>query len=209
MSERAEILTRVREALGPLTTRRALPNWDGAVVSVRPPSPTSGWELFAARFAAVHGTPLASVSDLVAVLERNHLRHGYCDPALWHHFRNAFPATFTVELAFDASRVDDYAFGITRASGAIAETGTVILTDLDTTRRLAALAPWMHVAVLYREQIFADIPAALAALPTDPNIIWVTGPSKTGDVEGIIVEGVHGPGVQAALLIESGDSGRD
>jgi L-lactate utilization protein LutC len=34
-----------------------------------------------------------------------------------------------------------------------------------------------------------------------PNIIWCTGPSKTADVEGILIEGVHGPGEQIALLV--------
>jgi L-lactate dehydrogenase complex protein LldG len=38
-------------------------------------------------------------------------------------------------------------------------------------------------------------------MPDDPNIIWVTGPSKTADVEGILIQGVHGPGVQACLLV--------
>jgi L-lactate dehydrogenase complex protein LldG len=38
-------------------------------------------------------------------------------------------------------------------------------------------------------------------MPDDPNIIWVTGPSKTADVEGILIQGVHGPGVQGCLLV--------
>ena len=38
-------------------------------------------------------------------------------------------------------------------------------------------------------------------LGNDPNTIWVTGPSKTADVEGILIEGVHGPGAQIALLL--------
>ena len=63
------------------------------------------------------------------------------------------------------------------------------------------LAPWVHVATIRRAQIFPDIPAAIAAMPADPNIIWCTGPSKTADVEGILIEGVHGPGVQVALLL--------
>ena len=39
------------------------------------------------------------------------------------------------------------------------------------------------------------------ALGDSPNIIWCTGPSKTADVEGILIEGVHGPGEQIALLV--------
>jgi L-lactate dehydrogenase complex protein LldG len=201
-TERDIILGHVRNALAPLQARAALPDWDRELVHVRTIQPaTDLWALFAERLKLVNGTPLTAVADLVALLEKNNWRRGYCDPALWPLFEAAFPATFTVETAFDRTRVDDYDFGLTSASGAIAETGTIILTDGGTSSRLAALAPWVHVAVLSREQIYADISAAVAALPYDPNIIWVTGPSKTADVEGILIEGVHGPGVQVALLL--------
>jgi len=79
------------------------------------------------------------------------------------------------------------------AVGAIAETGSVILSDASTSRRLGALAPWVHVAVLRREEVFRNVAQAVALLGDDPNIIWATGPSKTADVEGILIEGVHGP----------------
>jgi L-lactate dehydrogenase complex protein LldG len=45
------------------------------------------------------------------------------------------------------------------------------------------------------------LPQAVAGLGSDNNVIWVTGPSKTADVEGILIEGVHGPGVQIALVV--------
>jgi L-lactate dehydrogenase complex protein LldG len=56
--------------------------------------------------------------------------------------------------------------------------------------------------VLYSEEIHRTIPEAIAALGDSPNIIWATGPSKTADVEGILIEGVHGPGEQIALLMD-------
>jgi L-lactate dehydrogenase complex protein LldG len=86
--------------------------------------------------------------------------------------------------------------------GAIAETGTVILSDATTSSRLAALAPWAHVAVIPRGALYPDLPAAVAALGSDPNVIWCTGPSKTADVEGILIEGVHGPGAQIAMFAD-------
>lgn len=200
---REQILNRVRTALAPLAQRAPLPEWDRDLVVLREArAATDAWALFAERLKAVNGTPLTAVAELVALLDSNGWRHGYCDPALWLQLQAAFPASFKVETEFDRSRVDDYAFGITAASGAIAETGTVILTDRDTSSRLGALAPWVHVVLLRRDQIFLDIPAAVAALPQDPNVIWVTGPSKTADVEGILIEGVHGPGRQIALLVE-------
>ena len=77
----------------------------------------------------------------------------------------------------------------------------MVLTERDTPHRLAALAPWVHIAVVARDTIHLDLPAAIAAMPQDENIIWCTGPSKTADVEGILIEGVHGPGIQAVLLL--------
>jgi len=68
-------------------------------------------------------------------------------------------------------------------------------------RRLAALAPWVHIACLRRGDIVRDTDEATALLGDDPNVVWVTGPSKTADVEGILIEGVHGPGIQVCLLL--------
>ncbi|HVT71737.1 MAG TPA: LUD domain-containing protein [Lacunisphaera sp.] len=201
--DRDTILARVKDALAPLPRRAPLPDWESELVVMRQArGVVDPWTLFAERLRGVNGTPLTAVAELVALLDRGGWRRGYCDPQLWPRLAPAFPAGFAVETAFDRARVDDFSFGITRATAAIAETGTLVLTDTGTTSRLAALAPWVHVAVLTRADIFIDVPQAVAALPKDPNVIWVTGPSKTADVEGILIEGVHGPGVQVALLAD-------
>ena len=200
--DREVILSRVRGALAPLPKRAAYPNFPGdvavmhEVVDWKDP-----WSVFCERTRLVNGEGLERVEDVVALLKANHWLHGYCDPQLWPRLAPAFGPEFTVETAFDRTRIDDYAFGITRAVGAIAETGTLILSDASTSCRLGALAPWVHIAVLRREEVMANLAQAVALLGDDPNIIWVTGPSKTADVEGILIEGVHGPGRQIALLL--------
>lgn len=65
----------------------------------------------------------------------------------------------------------------------------------------AALSPWTHIALLAESSIHRTIPEAIASLGDSPNIIWATGPSKTADVRGILIEGVHGPGEQIALCL--------
>ncbi len=210
-SSRDQILSRVRSALAPLPERAALPNWDADLIHLRtaaanaspaaPAAATDLWSLFAERMRAVNGTPFATPADLVAYLTAQNCLHGYCDPALHAELSPFFPDTFTFETTFDRTRIDDYQFGLTLAAGAIAETGTLILSDATTSSRLGALAPWVHIAVIRRATIHPDISAAVAAFPADPNIVWITGPSKTADVEGILIEGVHGPGLQAALLL--------
>ncbi len=202
-ANREAILSRVRGALAPLEKRAPLPDWDNELIAMRTLRGTvDAWPLFCERLKLVNGVSFESLAALVTWLDGQGWRHGYCDPALWASLKDAFPATFTVETTFDRTRVDDYQFGITRAAGAVAETGSLILTDKTTSSRLAALAPWVHVAVLIRGTIFADLQHAVTALADDPNIIFCTGPSKTADVEGILIEGVHGPGQQAALLVE-------
>src|SRR5258707_816127 len=120
MSNREQILARVRAALAPIASRAPLPEWDRELVGAREDHQVDDmWALFAERLRAMNGTPLTSAAEVTAYLEKNNYLHGYCDPALWPAFRPAFSTQFTVETAFDRARVDDYQFGITSATGAI------------------------------------------------------------------------------------------
>ncbi len=200
--DREIILSRVRGALAPLHARAAMPDYTTEISVMRQMMGDRDLlTVFTERIQRVNGIAVTSAKTLVEKLCAGGWMHGYADPVLWPQLAPHFGADFRVETGFDRARVDDYAFGITRAAGAIAETGTIILNDATTSRRLAALTPWVHVAVVERGRIFADLPQAVAALGSDSNVIWVTGPSKTADVEGILIEGVHGPGVQIALVV--------
>jgi L-lactate dehydrogenase complex protein LldG len=200
--DRETILSRVRGALAPLHQRAPLPMYDAELAVMRKLiAGRDRVELLAERMKRVNGQAFTDVAALVAHLRAGKWLRGYCDPALWPRLAPQFGSDFTVETEFDRKRIDDYAFGITRAAGAIAESGSIILNDSTSSRRLGALAPWVHIAVVERDSIHADLPEAVAALGRDPNVIWCTGPSKTADVEGILIEGVHGPGAQIALVV--------
>ncbi len=200
---RDAIFAKIETATAALKSKAAYPDYDSAVVLSAPKlEGTDLWEIFCRNFKAVNGRPMDSVEKLVEFLDGNNQRHGYCDPALFATIGSKLAAAgLTVETEYDRTRYDDYQFGITRATGAIAESGTVIIDDDLTSSRLAALSPWVHVAVLEKSEIHRSIPDGIAAFGDSPNIIWCTGPSKTADVEGILIEGVHGPGEQIALLM--------
>jgi L-lactate dehydrogenase complex protein LldG len=123
------------------------------------------------------------------------------DPVVWPEFLAAFPVNFTVETNFKRTRIVDHPFGITRAVRGGGETGSLILTDASSANRLAALAPWVSIAVLIRSSILADLQHAVTCLANAPNIVFCTGPSKTAAMEGLLIEEVHGPGQQVALLV--------
>lgn len=200
--DREAILSRVRGALAPLRERAPLPHYESDIAVMRKLIAGRDLvELFAERIKKVNGLAFTDPAALVAHLTAGGWLRGYCDPVLWPQLQRYFGSGFTIEHEFDRARVDDYAFGITRAAAAIAESGTIVLNDATTSRRLAALAPWVHIAVVERAKIFGDLTEAVASLGDDRNVIWCTGPSKTADVEGILIEGVHGPGVQIALVM--------
>ncbi|HZZ57207.1 MAG TPA: LUD domain-containing protein [Opitutaceae bacterium] len=202
MDDRDEVLRRVRDALKPLPVRAPLPDWDEALLAVK--EPAGGADLgrrFAGRLSQIGGVVFESAEQVAAYLRERGCRRGYCDPQLLGELAAPLSREFALEPAFDRGRADDYEFGITGSAGAIAATGTIVLSDAACASRLGALAPWIHIAVVTRATIVSDVPAALAALPADPNVVWCTGPSSTADVEGILIRGVHGPGVQAAWLV--------
>lgn len=200
---RAAIFKKIESATAALKSKVAYPEYDLSIVHSAPKlEGTDLWQIFSRNFSAVNGKPMDSVSQLIDFLKANNQFHGYCDPALFESIGSQLAAAgLTVETTYERERFNDYQFGITRATGAIAESGSVILDDDRTSHRLAALSPWVHVAVLERAEIHRTIPDAIAAFGDSPNIIWCTGPSKTADVEGILIEGVHGPGEQIALLV--------
>lgn len=202
-SARESILAKLAAATAALPARAPLPDFDPAIVHAQPRlGPGTLWEVFARNLTAVNGQPMTSATELASFLSQHGHHHGYCDPALAAELGPPLAAAgVQVSTTFERARYDTYQFGITRASGAIAESGSIIIDDLNTSDRLAALAAWVHVAVVRHNQILRTIPDAIEAFGTSPNIIWVTGPSKTADVEGILIEGVHGPGVQIALLL--------
>lgn len=89
-------------------------------------------------------------------------------------------------------------FGITCADFALADTATVVLLTSREEFRLPSLLPPCHLAVIPRDRILSGLDELLAreSLPVDSRsaMVLITGPSRTGDIEQILVRGVHGPG---------------
>ena len=82
--------------------------------------------------------------------------------------------------------------GVTCAEFVIAETGSVILSASAEHRRLGSLTPPRHVVLLKRSQLVPNLESALTCLPGSTSVM-ITGPSRTADIEGVLVKGVHGP----------------
>ncbi|MFK7852421.1 MAG: lactate utilization protein C [Akkermansiaceae bacterium] len=200
---RSEIISKIRNATDDLKEKASYPDYQTSVmVSDVKLQNDDLWDAFSENFEAVNGRAMSSIEKLAEFLDGNGQKVGYCDPELYDSIGSRLAAAgLTVKTDYHRETYDDYQFGVTRATGAIAESGSLIIDDFKTSHRLAALSPWVHVGVLKKDEIHRTISDAIDAFGDAPNIIWCTGPSKTADVEGILIEGVHGPGEQIALLI--------
>jgi L-lactate dehydrogenase complex protein LldG len=101
--------------------------------------------------------------------------------------------------------------GLSSVDCAIAETGTLALSALPGQMRSVSLLPPVHIAVVRAEQIVASMADYLGRLQaTGPQIqerltsciSFITGPSRTGDIELTLTVGVHGPGALHVVVLD-------
>ena len=100
---------------------------------------------------------------------------------------------------YDVNALESCDVGITGCDALVAQTGTVLVTGRSAGGRALSVLPPHHVVLARREQLVPDLPAAFELLQTKyagnyPSFIsLITGPSRTGDIERILVLGAHGP----------------
>jgi L-lactate dehydrogenase complex protein LldG len=97
--------------------------------------------------------------------------------------------------------------GLTGANFALADTGTLVLESTDENIRLASTLPERHFVLLDPAKILSDgmeaVPHLRALHQRDPRnyIAYITGPSRTADIERVLTIGVHGPKELHILLV--------
>jgi L-lactate dehydrogenase complex protein LldG len=106
---------------------------------------------------------------------------------------NAELAGFTVHRG-EAPEIEGA--GVSRASYALADTGSVVLAASPTEPRAASLLPDVHVTLVSEDAILPGLEELFAAVGANPpsSLAIVTGPSRSADIEQKLTVGVHGPG---------------
>lgn len=104
-----------------------------------------------------------------------------------------------------AELFDEIDAGITTALAGVADTGSLVLRPGPGEPRTLSLVPPLHIAVLRSSTIFASLDRAMTSLqpqadmPT--NLLLVSGPSKTADIQQVLAYGAHGPKQLVIVLI--------
>ena len=91
--------------------------------------------------------------------------------------------------------------GVSIAEFAIAETGTLVVRAGEGRARMSSLAPPINVVLVAKSAIVSTLDAAMDRIPSETSVL-ITGPSRTADIEGILVRGVHGPGELMVYVYE-------
>jgi L-lactate dehydrogenase complex protein LldG len=100
-------------------------------------------------------------------------------------------------LSFSVSRqtAADASIGITEMGWALADTGSLVADQSAVEQRLASTLPAIHIAIIGTNRILADKAAVFSRITpsTSRYIAFITGPSRTADIERVLTIGVHGP----------------
>ena len=112
-------------------------------------------------------------------------------------------------------QVIDAYIGVTSADFCMADTATLVMRTRPGHARTVSLVPAIHIAVIKLDQMIADLKELYALLKWDPHerqegltncLTFISGPSKTADIEATMVHGAHGPReVHLFVLTSYGD----
>ncbi len=120
-------------------------------------------------------------------------------------------STLEVAAQTATAELEKVAAGITLCDALVAQTGGVLLTARSAGGRSLSVLPPHHLVVAHESQLLPDLPAAFELLQRRygdkfPSFCtFVTGPSRTADIERILVLGAHGP-KKLTILFVAGES---
>jgi L-lactate dehydrogenase complex protein LldG len=170
-------------------------------------------ELFCVELAKAAGTPHAvgtsdEALDIVLGLMQGHhsfMARGHLPvPGIagrlihdgYHNVNSDVPSD-PVERRRHQLEYKSLDVGITGAEGLLAESGSIVVTSGREAPRMASLIPEVHIALATTDQVYRSLSHFFAERPDvvtqGSNMVVITGPSRTGDIEQTLTLGVHGP----------------
>ena len=213
---RTETLQRVRAALAADRGLRFTPPVLPPVLGGAPVAPAERYERFRATLTKVGGR-VERVASLEAARERvveevrarGVRRIALSDAPALAALRARLAGLGLAGPESPRAALLTAELGVTLAQWGIAETGTLVLESARERHRLISLLPPVHVALLPARALLGTLGEALTAVrtstgaPASRTITFITGPSRTADIELTLVVGVHGPRELLVLVHDS------
>jgi len=116
-----------------------------------------------------------------------------------HQINGIVPQFLSDERLAALKTLEPIRVGITGAEAGLATTGTLVLASNSAQARLVSLLPPVHIVLLPLDRLYANMESWLASTRRDTitqssGVIFITGSSRTSDIEMQTILGVHGPG---------------
>lgn len=114
----------------------------------------------------------------------------------------------TDQRGYDPKQLESCDAGLTGCTALIARTGSILVNGIDQGGRVISVLPPHHVVIATVDQLVPNLSDGYGRLrerfpESLPNqICFITGPSRTGDIERILVLGAHGPRAVTVILID-------
>ncbi|MCC7518657.1 MAG: lactate utilization protein [Verrucomicrobiae bacterium] len=213
MNSRDAILGRIRAAL-----RAPAPHAPAPALAAELFPPLRADEAlprFAREFAALKGVFHRSpdANDARAWVAGLAARRGFARVAaapddLCRDAVSGVPGAQTLEREACGAQLASFDLGVTACDCLVARTGSIVLTAQSGFGRALSVLPPAHLVVARRAQLVGEIREALQLLELRHGKMWpsmatfITGPSRTADIEKILVLGAHGPRELYLLLLD-------
>ena len=149
--------------------------------------PSNLIDQFATELAALSGNVYQTSNPTQAIIEylqSKNVKKIYLQP-------NVLDESLLRQVGIDFTHDPDptLTVGVTKAWVGLADTGSVLEADDEL---LGSLLPEIHLTILEAQKILPSLPDAMD-LVKGKNAVFITGPSRTADIEMTLTIGVHGP----------------
>lgn len=202
-----KLLKKIRQAL---LEKRDNPYPNLESLPMYPPAPENLDLMFAEEFTAVQGQfafcedEVQFIETLLELAEKRNWRKIYCwEPALQEVLNRYEYPFFETDKDFTQAEV-----GLTLCEALVARNGSIMVSSAQAAGRRLNIYPEVHIVLAYTSQLVPDLKDGFNLIKQKYNgnvpsmISNITGPSRTADIEKMLVLGAHGPKELFVFLLE-------
>lgn len=209
VTPKEKILKKVRQALT-FKSKNQFTNIDlDSNIYTQPSSDLSLLEIFAQQFTEAKGefvhcsSQFDFLDKLITLLEQRKWKHFFC----WEHQLQDMLKDTGINFAHKREQLDKVQASITSCEALIARTGTVLVSSTANSRTLT-IWPSVHIVIGKRSQLVMEIKDGMQLVKNRygkniPSLLsFITGPSRSANIENTMVVGAHGPTEVFVFIID-------
>lgn len=206
--DREKILEAIHKALQRTSAKPARPDFNVSIYN--PDEKNEDWAiLFAQNLKKVQGEfcyctdEKDFVANLLGLIKQKKAKEIF----VWEKELQSFLEITDISFQKNTQNLKNAEIGITSCEYLVARTGSILVSSRQNLGRSLSIYPPIHIVVAFASQIVYDVETALTKMREKykvfPSMLsFITGPSRTADIEKTLVLGAHGPCELHVFLID-------